>query len=202
MAAVSGGVRIELWQAEAMARDVVELLTPACERIAVAGSIRRRKAEVGDIEVVVTPKMVDEPEGLWGEPVQVDLLSVRLAELRAKGELVPRVVTVHRQDGSEEESQRVGERYQALEYVGFPVDLFIVRPPADWGVLFTIRTGPADWSERLVTDCQRRFLRVSGGQLTHFGKPVPCPEEQDFLAAIGQPWVEPPERSAGRVALS
>ena len=72
-----------------------------------------------------------------------------------------------------------------------PVDLFIVRPPADWGVIFTIRTGPADWSQRLVTECQRWFMRVEGGRLLHHGRHVPCPEEADFLAAIGQPWLDP-----------
>lgn len=196
---MSTGRRFELPSATRWARDVVELLRPACSRIEIAGSIRRLEAYVGDIEIVAAPRFEETTDGIWSEPAQHDLLAARLLELR--GVLGPRVVTVHRADGTEEASSRVGDRYQALDYEGVPVDLFIVRPPAEWGVLFTIRTGPADWSQRLVTECQRRFNRVSGGQLLHLGKPVACPEERDFLAAIGQPWVEPWERSASRVTL-
>ena len=28
----------------------------------------------------------------------------------------------------------------------WPVDLFVVRPPAQWGAIFAIRTGPADYA--------------------------------------------------------
>lgn len=96
----------------------------------------------------------------------------------------------------------IRRRKPELLWRRIPVDLFIVRPPGtDWGVIFTIRTGPADWSQRLVTDCQRWFMRVEGGRLLHHGEHVPCPEERDFLEAIGQEWVEPSERSAERVSL-
>lgn len=198
---MSAGLRIPLVEAERLVGQVVALLADACDRIEIAGSIRRRRPDVGDIEIVAIPRLEKIAEGLWGQDYHADRLGERLGVARVAGTLTPRKVEVHRKDGSIEESQRVGDRYQALEYEGIPVDLFIVRPPADWGVVFTIRTGPADWSERLVTDCKRRFDRVEGGHLTHFGNTVPCPEERDFLAAIGQPWVEPEERSAARVAL-
>ena len=43
-------------EAQAIAQEVVEQLRPHCERIVVAGSIRRKKSEVGDIEIVAIPK--------------------------------------------------------------------------------------------------------------------------------------------------
>lgn len=178
-------------------------LDPYCERIEVAGSIRRRRPDVKDIELVAAPAMAHRPEGLWGALERVDLLAGRIGSMLADPlhALALRDVEVHRADGTIEHQRRDGDAYKALSYLGVPVDLFIVRPPADWGVIYAIRTGPADWSQRLVTDCQRWFMRVEGGRLLRHGEHVPCPEERDFLAAIGQPWVDPWDRSAERVAL-
>lgn len=188
--------------AERAAHDLRDLLAPACERIEVAGSIRRRRPEVKDLELVAVPRIETEEAGLWGEPTEVDRLNERVASLVTDDTgLEYRRVEIHRADGSTDWQYRNGPSYKALSWQGLPVDLFVVQKPADWGVLFTIRTGPADWSQRLVTDCQRWFMRVEGGRLLHHGEHVPCPEERDFLAAIGQPWVEPSERSAERVRL-
>jgi DNA polymerase/3'-5' exonuclease PolX len=41
--------------AREMADALVELLAPACERIAIAGSVRRKKKFPNDIEVGVSP---------------------------------------------------------------------------------------------------------------------------------------------------
>ena len=67
----------------------------------------------------------------------------------------------------------MGRAYLALVFGELPVDLFIVHPPAEWGVIFALRTGPGDWNVRLV---------------------IACPEEADFFRALGQAWVEPWER--------
>lgn len=187
--------------AAATVSDLLDLLTPACERIEIAGSVRRRRPEVKDVELVAIARMEERPGAdLWGSPEIVDCLSERIAVL--SDVLRPRAVIVHRQDGTEEISHRVGSAYQALEYAGIPVDLFIVRPPADWGVIFALRTGPGDWNTKIVTDCKRFFRSVAGGQVLHFGKVVPCPEERDFFEAIGQPWLDPWDRTVERVRLS
>jgi DNA polymerase/3'-5' exonuclease PolX len=191
-----------LADAEAIAAERRELLAPGCERIEVAGSIRRRKPEVRDIELVAIPAMGEQDAGdLWGTRIPVDLLEERVTELRELHQVELRDVESHRVDGSVVHGHRNGPAYKALEYRGMPVDLFVVRPPAQWGVIFTIRTGPADWGQRIVTLCQRYLWRVQDGVLYQRGAPVACPEEADFLRAIGQPWVEPAERSAERVQL-
>jgi DNA polymerase/3'-5' exonuclease PolX len=173
-----------------------------CQRIEVAGSLRRRKAAVKDIELVAIPTFREEAEGLWGETVKVDLLEQRIAALYADGLLALRDVEVHRQDGSIEHQQRNGRSYKALEFEGVPVDLFIVHPgEADWGVIYAIRTGPGDWNQRIVTDCQRFLRRVEGGRVYHSGQYIPCPEEPDFFRAVGQEWIEPHERTADKVRI-
>ncbi len=46
----------KLEEAKAIALRVCERIAPACERVEVAGSIRRGKPQVGDIELVVIPR--------------------------------------------------------------------------------------------------------------------------------------------------
>jgi hypothetical protein len=95
---------------------------------------------------------------------------------------------------------RNGPRYKALLYRDeLPVDLFVVRPPATWGVTLFVRTGPSEWNFRIAAECQRRFRAFRDGQVLVMGQPVPTDEEEDVFAALGLKWVDPPERSAERV---
>jgi DNA polymerase/3'-5' exonuclease PolX len=199
---VSQGEKVGLSTARAAAERLVSILSPACVRIETAGSIRRGVPLVSDIEIVAIPRMDVESGGdLWGTPVEIDQLAERLYSLRSSGALPLRAVEAHRADGSVDITQRDGPSYKALLFEGFPVDLFIVHDPAQWGVIFTIRTGPAEWSHRLVTDCKRLLRRVEGGYLYRSGKVWPCPTEEDFFVGIGQPWIEPADRAPQRVAL-
>ncbi len=95
---------------------------------------------------------------------------------------------------------------------GLQVDLFVVRPPAQWGVLYLIRTGPAAYSRRFVTDLHSIGWHVAEGALHRggglsdrdgwhapFGCPDRCeaiatPEEGDVYATIGRPMPTPADR--------
>ena len=204
---MSQGAKIPWAVALEVARQIVAELEPVCEpaRVKVAGSLRRRKPEVGDIEIVAAPAF--RSEGLWSD-VQVDVLEERLEQLAADGFLTPRPVENHRRDGSIDVQFKVGRSAKLLEAQGIPVDLFVVRPPAQWGVIFALRTGPGDWNTRLVTECQAIGRRLRDGQVEAWDAattrwlPIVTPEEPDFFRAVGQPWLEPQERRADRVAIS
>ncbi len=43
-----------------VAEEIVERLKPCCLRIAIAGSLRRLKKQVGDIEILFVPRMTDD----------------------------------------------------------------------------------------------------------------------------------------------
>lgn len=199
---MSAGTRLPLAEALVLAEALRDRLAPACERIVVAGSIRRLRPTIGDLELVALPRITAEASGdLWASAHAVDRLADRLAQLASAGELVPRQVRVTRADGRVEAQRRQGPAYQALAYRGVPVDLFIVRPPAAWGVILALRTGPWDWNVRLVSEARRIGRRVAGGQVLSAAGPIACPEEEDFFAALGQAWVAPPEREPERVHL-
>ncbi len=196
---MSQGQPVLLEQATTIAEELRRLLEPAADRIAIAGSIRRRKPMVRDIELVAIPRYAD-VEGLFEIAERVDLLDERIRDKLATGTIAARQVEVHRKGGAVESQERMGERYKALVFAGLPVDLFMATPD-NWGCIFALRTGPGDWNVKLVTDCQRVFRRVEGGRVIAMGRPIPTPEEVDFFSALGQPWVEPQDRSVDRVAI-
>ena len=162
---------MELTRAREIAERVLALLRPFCVRAEIAGSIRRGKPEVGDIEIVVMPK--DE----WFE--------FRVPGLFDCCEFVIN-----------------GPRHKKIALAdGLDLDLFIVLPPAQWGVIFTLRTGPAEFSYWIVNrrSCGGRLpsnCRVRDGQVIRNGEPLPMPEEEDFLRLLELEGIAPGERGA------
>jgi DNA polymerase/3'-5' exonuclease PolX len=163
------------------ARRLANLLAPSCERIAIAGSIRRLKDEVGDIELVTVPAFGEEPDGLWGGSKPLNLLQARVTELVSDGTL---------------EVLSGGERYAKLVFEGMQADLFMVLPPAQWGVILTIRTGPADFSQKMVTRARAKRMHVAGGALRYGMAQEECergcecdvaktPDEASFFRFLG-----------------
>ena len=81
----------------------------------------------------------------------------------------------------------------------FQLDLFIVQPPAQWGVQFLIRTGPAMFSKWMVT--QRRkggalpsFAHVRGGAVWNGETLISMPEESDYFEFCELLWITPERR--------
>ena len=204
---MSAGAAIPHDRALGAARALVELLAADCERVEIAGSLRRGKPEVHDIEIVALPRIEPMPEGLFGEVLanRLDMRVAALLELDGSG-LQARYVENQRADGSTDVQTKMGSAFKALVWQGIPVDLFAVIPPATWGVIFALRTGPGDWNIELVTRCKDIGRRVAGGQVErwngHAWETVPTPEAADFFAAIGQPWVEPADRHPSRVGIT
>jgi DNA polymerase/3'-5' exonuclease PolX len=170
-------------KAKQVADELLAKLAPACERIEIAGGVRREKPECHDIELVAIPKT--EPiYDIFGEVAgQNNLLNERVEELH----LV---------------LDKNGDRYKKIIYTDeLNCDLFIVREPAQFGVIMVIRTGSAEFSHRIVTarkyggrmpsDCYCK----DGAVHDKSGRIIPMPEEIDFLNFLGLGWIEPDERT-------
>jgi DNA polymerase/3'-5' exonuclease PolX len=183
------GTRLPLAEAEILAGEIVSLLAPYCERLEIVGSIRRRKADIGDVEILAIPRFQEWASAtLFGDPERVNTL-----DCFCRG-LLTGFVFNPRGRGA------FGERYKQLEYKGFAMDLFSCLPPAQWGVLQVIRTGPADFSHRLVKD--RRYggmlppwAVVREGAIWHRdGALQETPTEADVFRMLGVEFVPPEAR--------
>lgn len=183
--------RIPLAEAQQLASEVVDLLRGVCERIEIAGSIRRKRKLIGDIEIVIEPRLTPAYD-MFGEICGMVNEQYEYSKLcREKGVLQPRLDI----NGT----GAWGERYQRAIYKGFPLDIFCVLPPAQWGVIMAIRTGPATFSKRVVTG--RLFggrlppgYHIKDGQLLIGGQPVPVPTEEEFFRLAEIEWSPPEER--------
>lgn len=189
-----------------IAERLVAALASSCDRIEIAGSLRREKPYVRDIELVAAPLLEERAsDDIWGTPETVDRLEGAIASALRAGYIAPREVETHRSDGRIETLTKMGSAFKALVFRGMPVDLFIVRAPATWGCIFALRTGPGDWNTRLVTDCKAIGRRVEGGQVQRWTGSswavVATPEEADFFAALGQSWVAPSDRHVQRIRI-
>ncbi len=196
----SAKTRIPLAQAERLAAQVVGILAPTCERIEIAGSVRRRNAEIGDIEIVCIPHTL-------AAATQPDLFGVTTTFAPAINRLDACVRDlIHMGTGWEYRPDKngrpaFGERYKRLTFEGFGLDLFSVLSPAQFGVIYTIRTGSAEFSHRLVTP---RLLggwlptgmSVKDGALWDQGRLIETPEEVDLFRAIGVQRLPPEQRTA------
>jgi len=139
--------------ARGMAGALMDLLSPACVRIEIAGSVRRQKPRPNDIELVMVPcerisrqPSLDNLLGL-GKLERTNLLDARCDELLKQG------VLEKRPDSRGQHCWGTGIKravfFQGQDYA--PVDLFQVIEPRQWGVIYAIRTGPGDFNKLLVT---------------------------------------------------
>jgi len=112
--------KIDLAAAETLAQDIITLVSPAMDRAEVAGSIRRRKPVVGDIEIVGIPA---DRERL------IKLLSCTGMHIKPG---VPGVV---------QWTPKSDAKYLRVHLsVGVNLDFFL-GTPENWGGLFLMRTG-------------------------------------------------------------
>lgn len=171
---------MELEMAKAIAEELKALLEPACEKIVVAGSIRRRKYEVGDIELLAIPKynagVIDQLDGLIGLLIGQEILSLRRNK---RGCVV------------------YGPKNKLLRHVesGIGVDIFSTTEQC-WAVSLVVRTGGKITNQRIATAALRRgwrFHAYGSGFTTPTGEII-CRSEREVFWAVGLRYLEPWER--------
>jgi DNA polymerase/3'-5' exonuclease PolX len=161
---------MQLDKALEIAEKTKELLAPYCERIEIAGSIRRKKPEVKDIELVAIPKPYD--VGLF----ESGIATVVNQWKKVKGELPCKYT-------------------QRLLPDGITLDLFFANQE-NWGLIYALRTGSTDYSHKvLATGWVKLGYNSEGGQLNINGKEINIPEEKDLFKLIGIHYIEPELRN-------
>jgi len=184
---------MNLEQARQIGMEVVEALAPACDRIMIAGSVRRGKPQPKDIEIVYISRTVKEQVNLfeWSDVPATEAMIQEMVDRRYW--LFDDVVRRH------------GPLYKRMMHcaTGQIVELF--RANADnWGYILALRTGPGDFNKIWVSKpwpggSLPVDIVLKDGFVWHNGRPVPMPTEEEFFERIGLPCWPPGERSAVRL---
>ncbi len=148
-----------------IAQKIVSELAPHSERLEIAGSIRRKKPEVGDIEVVCIPK-----------PYETGLFESGIACVvnkwgKVKGTLPCKYT-------------------QRMLPEGIKLDLFFAEE-GNWGNIFVIRTGSAEYVKMIANRWVWWGYKGKDGYLHREGNKYGCKEEKDLFDMLGLEMPEP-----------
>lgn len=184
---------MDLHVGELHANSIIRVLESFCERIEIAGSIRRAKSEVGDIELVAIPKFQENEAGLAkflnlkSHSRPKNLLNEMLDEMVRRGDF---------------EFGKAGAKYKELIYsrMDFKVDLFIANND-NFGLIKMIRTGPKEYAKQFMFEMNSRTLyRSKDGYLWKIDssgvkkEKIPVPTEEILYKTVGFSWKKPEKR--------
>ena len=141
---------MKLKDAQKLSDRITEQIRPFCDRIIVAGSIRRKKSEVRDVDFVLIPKPL-----LW-----------------------PRIIaTLQRKMDAKVLKQ--GEKAAQLTIDGINVDLYSATQET-WEPLLLIRTGSAEHNIKLSMIARKKGMKLSHKGLIKDDKIVASTEKEIF----------------------
>jgi DNA polymerase (family X) len=159
--------RLPLPEAQLLADELIDALKATAapvDRLVFAGSLRRRKETVGDLDILATST---DPKKVMERFTHMDLVE----EVRLSGDTKSTV----------------------LLRGGFQVDLRVV-PANAFGAALQYFTGSKDHNVHLRSLANQKGLKINEYGLTRDEKLVPAPTEEEVYAAVGLPWIPPEMR--------
>jgi DNA polymerase/3'-5' exonuclease PolX len=190
-------------EAISIAKAFVAEIEDCCDRLIVAGSLRRRLAMIGDVEVVAVPKVETIPRydvfGNITQQLHYDLLDAHMTALLEADTVSKRL--------DRNGVPRWGPTLKFLTFLGARIDLFC--PSIErFGWILMLRTGPATFSRQLVVERGRLTkdgrpgllpptLAPREGWLTRrvSGERLVTPDERDVFRLFDLDYLEPQERA-------
>jgi len=137
---MSTGPKRPLAQVLAIAEEMVRVLAPFCRRIEIAGSIRRQAREASDIDLVAIP-IIDMVE----RPIPGDLFHQReIVQVNRLWEGLDLMLSGHYVQGGERSRWFIAPNETIQVQVS-------TCEEGNWGNILLIRTGPWQYSKRVVT---------------------------------------------------
>jgi DNA polymerase (family 10) len=171
----AGQARLPLGRALALAESIRAALHTAghARDIEIAGSARRRRETVGDLDLLVTSR---EPGAVIEDFVRLP----GIAQVLARGDT------------------KVSVRHAVEDAPALQVDLRVVEPEA-LGAALQYFTGSKDHNVRVREIAQRRQLKLSeyGVFDERTGRRVAGATEEEVYAAVELPWIPPELRENG-----
>lgn len=182
--------KIPIEEARTKAERIIKTLEPFCERIQIAGSIRRNKPLVGDIEILYIPKNgILHLDGDLMPTAVEDLCKEKVKSLIQEGTLQLR----KKSDGT----TAFGEKVKLLRISGCntPLDIFRCSPENWWNNLFS-RTGGKENNILIASNALQLGLEWlpfgPGFLVTNSQELIPVTSEEDVYRITKLPF-EPPE---------
>lgn len=171
---------MRLKEAAEIAHKCLTVLKTHCQRIEIAGSIRRKVSEVKDIEIVCIPKCVDlSQSSLFDNTVSKQIPSPSFVAAVEQWQPL--------------KGHPTGRYTKRLLPEGINLDIFIVNP-INWGYILALRTGPAEYSEYLVTRAKRMGYIPFKGHLYYRKTIVPVQREEEFFDLLNLRYLLPEYR--------
>ena len=171
------------------AGEICNALKASCQRLIVAGSLRRGKQRVGDVEILYVSKTQTVSDGLF-DTREDSLADREFEQLIAKGVLDKRT--------NVNACETWGEKNKLARHVatGVPVDLFAATEQNWWNYL-VCRTGPAENNIRIAAQAKERGWQwhpYRSGFTDARGDVVPVNSEQDVFRLVGLVYRDPQDR--------
>ena len=141
---------MKLEQAKKLAEQIMNQIRPYCDRLMVAGSIRRKKPIVRDVDLVLIPKPL-----LWH-----------------------RIITTLQQN-MDAKVLKHGEKAAQLTIDGVNVDLYSATEET-WEPLLLIRTGSAQHNIKLSMLAQKKGMKLTHKGLIKDEKNIASTEREIF----------------------
>lgn len=182
--------RYSYGEAHTVAESIMEMLYSRCEQIKIAGSLRRQKQEVGDIELLFIPYMVPVKDDLFGGAKMDDAAADAINGMVDWGYIKKRPNSAgHFTWGPQ---NKLAVHVES----GIPIDFFATTKDR-WFVSLVIRTGPKELNIRLITEAAKRGYKLHAyGVLEKVatGEQIAPASEQELFEYCGVPYVEPKDR--------
>jgi DNA polymerase/3'-5' exonuclease PolX len=154
---MSKGKSVPLGLAQTHGKRLVDVLKPYCEKIMIAGSVRRERQIVHDLEIVALVKEVTMKD-LFGD--QIDVGRTRLDDA------IDNLWESHMLGWK---VKKGGARYKTLihPHLGLLCDIYVVTDRRAWGSNLAVRTGPRVFSANMMKKALANGMFFENGFLLH-----------------------------------
>lgn len=176
---------MKLSEAETYAQKVTETIEPLVIRQEVVGSIRRRRLEVNDIDIIAVPVS----DMAWRLISRTLFEKLNAALVKRGNRLI--IVLLPKLDTS----------FDPWNPLKWTVQVDIYRADDEtWGVLELVRTGSKEHNVKLCAYAMMHHMMLSAARgVLKQGKVIASKTEQEIFDALGYEYVPPEQREATEI---
>jgi DNA polymerase (family X) len=169
-------------RAREAAEELLLVIRPACNQVEIAGSVRRQRPQVHDIDIVAWPKYISVNI--------VDIFGSIIEYSHSMEELLEALY------GAGCDDLQVKKRIITCTYKGLPVEIYLAEPDgANYGALLQMRTGSAEFNISLAERAQRMGLKyVAGHGIFRGSERIDAGSEEAIFSTLGIDYIDPEYR--------